>query len=58
MKTTSFFPLWLLLFFQEDFEAKGDFFKSGNQEKSSEITGLSKPLATGKLLHYHLNGTD
>ena len=27
IQATSFFPWWLLLFFQESFEAKGDFFQ-------------------------------
>ena len=31
--TTSFFPWWLLLFFQENYEAKGDLQKFLNQEK-------------------------
>ena len=36
IQVTSFFPWWLLLFFQENFEALGRFVgkKSGNQDTS------------------------
>ena len=39
IQATSFFPWWLLLFFQENLDAKGEK-RSWNQEKSWEITDL------------------
>ena len=36
IQATSFFPWWLLLFFQEDFEAKGDLQKFLGKKKKSQ----------------------
>ena len=48
---TSFFPWWLLLFFQENFEAKGDLYKNPEKSQALKLTlaGAAPAAGTGVL---------
>ena len=52
IQATSFFPWWLLLFFQEHFEAKGDLQKI---LKSGKIVGNHRPAQLNVQIHYYIS---
>ena len=49
IQATSFFPWWLLLFFQENFEAQGDLLKILRENKTGYMKEEENKLAN----HYH-----